>query len=212
MGSMNIFRALRRRQPREPVDSSVYWEERALDLVAGYDHPETWAERGWMVGGVEEEFVPKLLREQRISSVLVVGAGTGRQYEFLSDLDVDVRGFDISPTLVRAARERHPEIETLVDDIIGADQRHEPVDVVLATAVLQHVAPETIADAARSIEALALRMIVLREATWLAVSSNYQWAHDYDALFHRWRLAERIVTDENARYRVELRALVSPSA
>lgn len=208
MARLNILRALRERGTRSPIDPAVYWESRAPDLVSGYDHPETWAERGWLAAGVEEEFVPQVLRDHGVSSVLVVGAGTGRQYEFLRDLGVDVRGFDISQALARAARERHPQIETLVDDILGADQRHPPADAVLATAVLQHISPARISDAARSVAGLARHLIILREATWLAFSSTYQWAHDYDALFPDWEIVQRVVTDETDRYRTELRAIV----
>src|SRR5919201_4635856 len=146
---MDIVRALRTPRVRAPLDPAAYWEMRAPDLVHGYDHPETWAERGWMASGVEEELVPRLLRDRNVASVIVVGAGTGRQYGFLSDLGISVRGFDISPSVVQAARERHPRIETLVDDLLGAEQRHAPADAVLATAVLQHVAPDRIQDAAR---------------------------------------------------------------
>jgi hypothetical protein len=121
---------------------------------------------------------------------------------------MDVRGFDLAPTLVAAARERHPAIDTVVDDLIGAETRHAPADAVLSTAVLQHVAPEQIHDAAQAVIGLARRMIVLREVSWLAAVSPYQWAHDYDALFGDWTVAYRAVTDDNERARVELRALV----
>jgi SAM-dependent methyltransferase len=208
MRRISILRILRARPASGTLGPAEYWEQRAPDLVHGYDHPETWAKRGWMAGGVEEKLVPQLLREHRIGSVLVVGAGTGRQYGFFSDLSIDVRGFDISPALVRAARARHPAVETLVDDLIGAEQRHAPADAVLSTAVLQHVAPEQIHDAVRTVESLARRLIVIREVTWLAVSSTYQWAHDYSSLFSDWDLARQVVTDDNERCRVELRALV----
>ena len=204
MQPVNILRPFRRRR----TDPAGYWERRAPELVSGYDHPETWAERGWMSSGVEEVLVPRLLQERRIGSVLVVGAGSGRQYAFVSQLGIEVRGFDISPTMVAAARKRHPEIETVVDDLLGAETRHEPADAVLATAVLQHVSPEHADEAARTVQALARRLIVLRELTWAAAQSDYQWAHDYGALFPGWEIVERAVTDETARGRVELRALV----
>jgi SAM-dependent methyltransferase len=203
-----ILQALRIRRAPIPDDPAEYWESRAPDLVDGYDHPETWARRGWMAGGVEEEVVPDLLRRYGVGSVLVVGAGTGRQYAFLEDLGISVRGFDISPTLVRAARERHPGIETVVDDVIGAEQRHQPEDAVLGTAVLQHISPESIGEAARAVSDLARRMVVLRELTWLTGESDYQWAHDYEALFGDWDLAHRVVTDSNDVCRVELFAFV----
>lgn len=197
------MRLLRRRA----VDPATYWESRAPDLIEGYDHPETWAERNWQQAGIEEQVVARILRESGVRSVLVVGAGTGRQYEFLTGFDV--RGFDLSPSLVSAALERHSGIETVVDDVIGAEQRHVPADAVLATGVLQHISPDRIEEAAASVAALARRLIVLREAVWLAKVSSYQWAHDYDALFHGWRLAESVVTDEQEHVLTELRAYIS---
>jgi SAM-dependent methyltransferase len=212
MRRMRLLRMPWRRPPNAASDPLEFWERRAPDLVHGYDHPETWSKRGWMVGGVEEEVVPELLRQHGIGSVLVVGAGTGRQYGFLDGLGVEVRGFDLAPSLVAAARERHPTIDTVVDDLIGAEARHKPADAVLSTAVLQHVAPERVGDAGRAVAGLARRMIVLREVSWLAAASSYQWAHDYDALFGDWAVAYRAVTDDNERARVELRALVRPQS
>ena len=207
MGRLNLLRVLSKRGS-QPLDAPAYWEMRAPDLIYGYDHPESWDERSWLSAGVEEKLVPQLLREHAVVSVLVVGAGTGRQYKFLADFGVDVRGFDLSPTLVAAARERHPEIETVVDDLLGAEQRHTVADAVLATAVLQHIDPARIHEAARSVAALARKLIIVREATWLAERSAYQWAHDYQALFSEWELVQCVVTDEAGRYRVELQAFV----
>ena len=96
----------------------------------------------------------------------------------------------------------------MVDDILGAEVRHDPADGVLATAVLQHVAPERIDDAVRAVKKLARRVIILRELTWLGPESAYQWAHDYGALFASWRIANQVVTDRNEVCRVELLALV----
>ena len=208
---MRRIRTLRvpwRRSAAIASDPLEFWEQRAPDIVHGYDHPETWAKRGWMAEGVEEEVVPQLLRQHGIGSVLVVGAGTGRQYAFLGGLGVRVRGFDLSPTLVAAARERHPGIETVVDDLIGGETRHAPADAVLSTAVLQHVPPEQIDDAVQAVVGLARRMIVLRELSWLEATSPYQWAHNYEALFPDWTDVYRAVTDDNEHVRVELRAFV----
>src|SRR5690348_7611258 len=86
--------------------TDTYWEGRSRDLIEGYDHPETWDKRGWMRGGIEEQVVPELLHGEGVRSVLVPGAGSGRQYEFLLAAGFEPRGFDISPTLVQTCEER----------------------------------------------------------------------------------------------------------
>ncbi len=181
-----------------------YWEHRANELIAAYDDPASWDTRGWMRAGVEEKSVPRILAEHRVNSVIVAGAGAGRQYAFLASPGISVAGFDLSPTLVSAARQRYPDIPTVVDDVIGAHTRHRPVDAVVTTAVLQHIPPARIADATYSVQQLARRVVVIRETTVLAFRSSYQWAHPYDDLFTGWTEVHRETTDQTDRVRVEL--------
>jgi SAM-dependent methyltransferase len=184
------------------------WEGHAAELIEGYDHPETWPERGWMCEGVEEVYVPRLLRNHSIPSVLVVGSGTGRQYRYLAPLEIEIAGFDISPTLVAHARERYPMIPTVVDDVVGAESRHQQADAVLTSAVLQHVPPESIGRAIRSLKLLARRLIVMREICTQLVDATYQWAHDYQTLLDGWTCVYRIRTDATTRCTVDLTAWI----
>jgi SAM-dependent methyltransferase len=52
---------------------------------------------------------------------LVVGCGTGEDAEFLAGLGYQVTGFDIAPTGIAAARERHPgsAVDYVVADLTG---------------------------------------------------------------------------------------------
>src|SRR5207248_10856425 len=93
-------------------DPKTYWENRARDLIDTYDRPETWPQRGWMCAGVEEEAVPRLLVNAGCTTVLIPGAGSGRQYRFLLDAGFLPRGFDISTQLVEECRARFPEVRT----------------------------------------------------------------------------------------------------
>ena len=190
--------------PAGPYVPAEYWENRADALIEGYDAPESWEQRGWLKDGVEEVEVPPLLARTSARSVLVVGAGSGRQYRFLQSLHLEISGFDISPTLVAACQSRYPEIETVVDDLIGAAERHAPADAVLSTTVIQHIPPHEIRSAVAATKSLARRLVVMRETTYLRDSSQYQFAHDYDELFEDWRSIHRAVTDENDLVRVEL--------
>jgi trans-aconitate methyltransferase len=181
-----------------------YWEARATELVHRYDaDPAEWEQIGWMRGGVEEELVVSWLRELGCSSVLVCGAGSGRQYSYLVDAGFSVEGFDISPSLVEECRRRFPAIRTTCASVLEADGQHEPHDAVVTSAVLQHVPPQQIAQAISVVERLARRAIVVRETTQLTHASTYQWAHEYAAIT-TWSEARRETTDERPGVRVEL--------
>ena len=187
-----------------------YWEARAAELIEAYDQPETWAERMWLKAGIEEELVPRWLRGAGVRTVLVVGAGSGRQYEFLQQFGFDIHGFDISPTLVAKCRERFPAIPTELHGVSGAGARFDPADAVLSTAVLQHIAPAEIEVAVAELKSLAQRLVVLREATFRADESFYLWGHDYPRLFGDWAVVQRVVTDEDERSRTELFVFATP--
>jgi SAM-dependent methyltransferase len=199
---MGRLRRISRRLPGYE-DPARYWDARADDLRRTFDRPETWPSRGWMRAGVEEPVVPELLHAAGASSVLVLGAGTGRQYAYLGDFDVS--GIDISPKLVKLCRQRYPHVETSVADVTRLE--HESVDAVLSSAVLQHVRPAEIPETIERICHVAASLVVLRECTSLAAPRDYQFAHDYRALFGApWTLVHAETTDEFPDVAVELMA------
>jgi SAM-dependent methyltransferase len=199
--------AVRQRRRYRP---SRYWEARAPELIEAYDRPETWPTRQWMAAGIEETEVPRLLHAEKVRTVLVAGAGTGRQYEYLVREGFDPSGFDISPSLVRASRERFPEVRTNCGDVVGAETRETPADAVITSAVLQHVPPTEIDRAVESIQALAKRFVVIREVVELLTDADYQFAHDYSRLFANWHEVRRTTTDEWPGVRVEIIAWRRP--
>jgi SAM-dependent methyltransferase len=154
--------------------------------------------------GVEEDAVPRLLSEAGCTTVLVPGAGSGRQYRFLLDAGFSPRGFDLSDRLVAECRARFPEVPTWVGDIGDAPMHSEPADAVVTSAVLQHVLPEQIEDAVRSLKALASKLIIIRETTSLGTPSQYQFQHDYSRLFGDYTEVFREVTDASDAATVEL--------
>jgi SAM-dependent methyltransferase len=196
---LDRLRRLLRRLPTYD-DPAAYWEARADDLTYTFDHPETWERRGWVRGGVEDELVPRLLRECGARTVLVIGAGSGRQYAYLQDFDVS--GIDISPSLVATCRARYPHITTTVGDITSLTS--QPVDAVVSSAVLQHVRPRDIDATIEKLKTAARRVIVIRESTRVARASDYQFAHDYRSLLEPWLPFYEETTDELASVTVEL--------
>lgn len=209
---MRQLQRLRRLLPSGRYDPAVYWERRAEELIRTYDSPEVWDTRGWLRYEVEEQLVPMLLGARGLRTVLVVGAGSGRQYDYLLSGGFEPAGLDISPRLVEECATRFPDVHTEIGDLLGAEQWLAPHDAVLATAVLQHISPSSIRDAVTACRSLARELVVIREQTRRADPSPYQWAHDYPALFAPWQPAHREVTDDDGRTEVTLFAFVPPDA
>jgi SAM-dependent methyltransferase len=187
---------------RRPYVPAEYWEGRAADLIQTYDHPETWPERGWVREGAEDETVPRILTETGCRSVLVVGAGTGRQYGYLEGFDA--YGFDISPTLVAEASSRYPNVSTVVGSVIGCERLFGQKDAVVSSAVLGHIPPASIVQAVQSVKASAAKTIIVREYTAIGRRSKYQFAHDYVRLMEPWRVIHRETTDRYDGFEAEL--------
>lgn len=196
--------------PDGRYDPSTYWERRSRELIETYDRPETWSRRGWLREGADEETVPSLLGQHECRSVLVIGAGSGRQYGFLRNFRVS--GFDISPTLLSECRKRYPTVPTVIGQVIGCERLFDKHDAVLSSGVLMSVPPREIEDAINSVKASAIRLVVIREYTALESGSSYRWARDYVQLMNPWRVVYREVTDERDGQRAELIAFAPSGA
>src|SRR5215471_12682883 len=184
---------------------AAFWEGRSRDLIDTYDHPETWPTRGWLRADAEDVTVPALLRLYGCSTVLVPGAGSGRQYDYLEGFEVT--GFDISKTLVAECRRRYPAIPTERAEVVGCE-RFGTFDAVVTSAVLAHVPPAEIEQAVASVQAAATKLIVIREYTQVGAEADYQTAHDYGTLFAGWRTMHRETTDDRDGFFAELIAYV----
>jgi SAM-dependent methyltransferase len=89
--------------------------------------------------------------------VMDVGAGTGRDVQWLREKGFAVRGVDASKTLLELARSLNPDV-VFVHDSLPELARVEDasVDFVLCSAVLMHVAKSDVGRAVRSL----LRIVV----------------------------------------------------
>jgi SAM-dependent methyltransferase len=201
-----VLGSLRQHLRRGPAgyDPDRYWEARASELIATYDDPASWHLRSWNIAkSPEQELIPRLVAAHDITSVLVVGAGSGRQYAYLEPLGIDIRGFDLSPTLVRECTTRYPTITTVEDSVVGCDTRQSPADLVLSVTVLQHVPPADISAALESLRRLASKLLVVLEFTEFDSQHAYIFAHDYPALMGDWPLVERVLVAESDGERTE---------
>jgi SAM-dependent methyltransferase len=101
---------------------------RADDATGWFEHLYAAADEGEAVVPWDRETPRELLVEwaerKRLDGsgqrALVVGAGLGTDAEFVAGFGFDTIAFDVSPTAVRVARERHPgsRVEYLVADLL----------------------------------------------------------------------------------------------
>jgi SAM-dependent methyltransferase len=88
---------------------------------------------------------------------VVVGCGYGRDSEFLASVGFDTTAFDVSPTAVATARERHPDspVTYEVADLFGLPA-HWPAafDLVLESHNVQSLPRELHAAAAAAVASL----------------------------------------------------------
>lgn len=122
-----------------------FYDDNATEIAARYEE-------------VESSIVATVSRLRSHGSVLDVGCGSGRDMSQLASLGFDVYGIDASKKLIDEAIERHPELEGNI--LHGALPSTLPFDdqtfdLVICSAVLMHLEPETLSSA---IESLAVKV------------------------------------------------------
>ncbi len=71
-----------------------------------------------------------------------LGCGPGHVARYLHDQGVEMLGVDLSPAMIRFARERNPEMEFCVGDMRALDLRDGALAGIVAFYSLIHIAPE----------------------------------------------------------------------
>jgi SAM-dependent methyltransferase len=79
--------------------------------------------------------------------VLDLGCGPGQTTAFLHGLGVSVRGLDLSPELVREARQLHPAVEFLSGDMLALPVADASQAGVVAFYAIVHFAPDQLRKA-----------------------------------------------------------------
>jgi len=77
---------------------------------------------------------------------LVVGCGFGADAEYLSSLGFDVTAFDVAPTAVRAAQERHPgsSVDYVVADLLEPPRAWAEAFAFVFEALTVQALPESV--------------------------------------------------------------------
>ena len=109
------------------------------DVVTGYD---AWAERydepGNLLIGIEEPVVWSLLERRKPGPALDAACGTGRHTRRLVELGHDVVGVDLSPGMLRVARQAVPAARFLEGDLRALPLGDARVDLVVCGLALAH--------------------------------------------------------------------------
>jgi SAM-dependent methyltransferase len=139
---------VRRRLVEEPGDLRSAWEARAQELIAWFrtpDHDSYWRYH-------RDQFLELLPPPGRLT--LDIGCGEGRLSRDLKERGHNVVALDGSPTLVAAAQEADPTIETVVGDAAHLPWSDGYADLAIAFMSLQDVedAAGAIGEAARVLE------------------------------------------------------------
>ncbi len=151
------------------------WQIKAEELVRpAFERGDAtgWFDQLYSAGAAGEVSMPwdrdephALLRDwsrrERVKgrgkSAVVVGCGLGADAEYISSLRFDTVGFDVSPTALQVARERHPEspVDYRVADLLDLPEewRHA-FDLVVEVFTLQALPDPPRGDAARAIAGL----------------------------------------------------------
>ena len=173
------------------------WDKRADELsseaISGGE-PTAWFDRLYAAGESGEVSMPwdrdephVLLREWAEARDLrgegrravVVGCGLGADPEYLSRLGFATTGFDIAPTAVRLARERHPgtSVDYQVADLLDLPSPwRRAFDLVVEIFTVQ-----ALPDPPRSAAIPAVADLVAPGGTLLAVAFRHTDGRDVDA-------------------------------
>jgi SAM-dependent methyltransferase len=108
------------------------WEAEASDWIRFAREPDDFA---WLFN--LPAFFELLPPPGRLT--LDIGCGEGRVARELKKRGHDVRGFDASPTLVRAAREADPEIDVQQADAVALPLEDAAADLAIAFMTFQSV-------------------------------------------------------------------------
>ena len=151
------------------------WQVKAGELAGpaiANGESTAWFDRLYAAGAAGEVSMPwdrdepqPLLRDWtrreqvkgRDKRAVVVGCGLGADAEYLATLGFDTIGFDVSPTAVRLARERHPDstVDYRVADLLDLPEEwHHAFDLVVEVFTLQALPDPPRGDAARAVAGL----------------------------------------------------------
>lgn len=91
-----------------------------------------------LIDKIHKAILVKEMKEIKKQNILDFGCGIGRLYSFLSSLDVEYIGIDVTAEMIAKARCLHDGI-FLTYDGINLPLDDESIDVIVSVMVLQHI-------------------------------------------------------------------------
>jgi 2-polyprenyl-3-methyl-5-hydroxy-6-metoxy-1,4-benzoquinol methylase len=120
----------------QPEDAAVFWDGR-------YDQARLYGKEPTSVA----RQLARLFRQQKVTTVLDAGCGSGRDALFYAREGFTVTGLDISARALRWAREEATDtgvsIALVADDLLAADLAPRSFDAVVAIHLI-HLQPEPV--------------------------------------------------------------------
>jgi SAM-dependent methyltransferase len=167
-----------------------------------YNPTEYWTERGKTYYKekvfntpemrLQEEFVLRILKQLRFSSVFEAGCGFGRVTKLLLDnFDVEYYdAIDLSPDQAARARQNNPRANVTVSTIQDFVSNRK-YDMVIASEVLLHVRPEDIRNVIMKL--LSLSNIHLVHIDWDEENPTpnpepFNFMHNYGSIYEEMGL------------------------
>lgn len=142
----------------------------------------------------EDDWLPPLIQQHGIRSVLDVGCATGRMFSVWRKLGLDAVGIDFSDCVLPEAK-RQGDIHNVHIEKLDITESVLPrsFDLVFSTQVLLHIPPTLIEKAFKNMTAMSSGYVAI--VTWHDPSAygkykdydpelhNNSFSHDYPALF-----------------------------
>ena len=120
------------------------WTERD-DVARGHEYDARWralADAGESIHG-EADLISTLLDGHAGASVLDAGCGTGRVGIELARRGFDVVGVDLDPGMLDTAKEKAPEVDWILGDLVDVELDREFDLIAMPGNVMIFVAPGT---------------------------------------------------------------------
>lgn len=113
----------------EEIES--YWNKKFLD------EKKVWGDNPSLACKKAVTFIRrKVALLDKITKILDIGAGYGRDIQYFLKYNYDVEGIDISENAVQLAKEHFPDIPLKVKSIFNTDYKNDSFDIVFGNFVI----------------------------------------------------------------------------
>lgn len=173
--------------PSSTFDPDFYWKANGPYLATASESAEHVQ---------QEAVIRELLAPLKgIRTVIDVGCGGGRLAAVVRDIlpAASYTGLDLGEAQLASTRKIRPDGEFILGRLQDFRTRRK-WDLVLCSEVMLHIPPVDIAAAAANLRALSRKWLLTVDWTQPVSGpiAEWNWLHDYDALYSGVKRAERV--------------------